>query len=421
MIRPTLSLTPICVTIAAFTLVVLLAGMAAPAQAQTYQVLHNFTFGLDGSEPWATVTVDQRGNLYGTTIYGGTNNRGTVFKLSHAGQGWVFNPLYSFATSDGVFTEAPLAIGPDGTLFGTTAAGGTAGEGTVYDVHPPSNPCRGAICPWTESVLHSFTGGADGAVPGYGALVFNHAGNGFGTTTLGGINNGGVVYELTRTQQGWTESVAYTLSDLTTGTDPYSGLIVDNTGNLYGTASSAGGLGNGSVYQLTPSGSGLTGQYLYAFPVRDPDAGSTPYGGLVFDASGNLYGTTVNGGANGVGTIYELSPSGSGWSESVLFSFTGNYPGPKYGLAIDAAGNLYGTTFQGGAHQNGSVFRLSYTNGQWVYTDLHDFAGGADGLFPLGGVAIDANGNLFGTTEIGGNLTGDCAPDGCGVVWEITP
>jgi uncharacterized repeat protein (TIGR03803 family) len=106
--------------------------------------------------------------------------------------------------------------------------------------------------------------------------------------------------------------------------------------------------------------------------------------------------------------------------ESVLYSFTGSYPGPKYGLAMDAAGNLYGTTFQGGAHQLGNVFRLSPSNGQWIYTDLHDFTGGGDGGFPLGGVAIDANGNLFGTTEIGGMTSSDCT-EGCGVVWEITP
>lgn len=404
----------------AFILALLLVGIATSVTAQSFQVLHAFTFGLDGADPWATVTVDQRGNLYGTTIYGGANNRGTAFKLAQHGSGWVFSPLYSFTTSDGQFPEAPLAIGPDGTLFGTTAYGGTDGIGTIYNLRPQSNPCRGVLCFWNEYILHSFTGQPDGSVPGYGALVFDSAGNAYGTTTYGGVNDGGVVYELARSQQGWTENVAYGLTDLSTGTNPCGGVIFDRAGNLYGTTSTAGGNGAGAVYQLSPTGSGWTGQFLYTFPVRDPGAGSTPYGGVIFDALGNLYGTTTAGGANGVGTIYELTPSGGSWMESVLYSFTGSYAGPKYGLAMDAAGNLYGTTFQGGANQVGNVFRLSPSNGQWIYTDLHDFTGGSDGAFPLGGVAVDANGNLFGTTEIGGMTSSDCT-EGCGVVWEITP
>ena len=391
------------------------------AQAQTFQVLHSFTDGLDGAEPWAGVTVDQQGNVYGTTVYGGTSNRGTVFKLAHQGSGWIFSPLYSFSANDGQFTKAPLTIGPDGTLFGATYNGGAAGLGTVYNVRPPATPCRGVICFWTEAVLYSFTGAPDGAGPGYGALVFDQAGNLYGTTTYGGTNNGGVVYTLTRSQQSWAESVIYALSDLHTGTNPYSGVIFDNAGDLYGTTSTAGGSGDGAVYELTPFGSGWTGQFVYAFPVRDPGAGSTPYGGGIFDAAGNLYGDTVNGGANGVGTIYQLMPNGGSWTETVLYSFTGNYEGPQYGLAIDAAGNLYGTTFQGGLDQLGNVFRLSPSNGQWVYTDLYDFTGGDDGAYPLGGVAVDANGNLYGTTEIGGTRGGNCSYLGCGTVWEITP
>jgi uncharacterized repeat protein (TIGR03803 family) len=421
MTRSPLSRTSICAKVTLFAFALLLAGFTTSAAAQSFQVLHDFTFGPDGSTPSATVTVDQRGNLYGTTTYGGANNRGTVFKLTHRGSGWVFSPLYDFADSDGQFTEAPLAIGPDGTLFGTTLYGGAVGSGTVYNVRPPSNPCRSVLCPWTETVLHSFTGQPDGSEPGYGALVFDPAGNGYGTTTNGGVNNGGVVYVLARSQQGWTESVAYTLSDLHTGTNPYGGLIFDGAGNLYGTASSAGGNGAGAVYQLSQSGSGWTGMFLYTFPIGDLAAGGAPYGGVIFDAAGNFYGTTTAGGANGQGTVYELTPSGGSWTESVLYSFGGTTTiGPENSLAMDAAGNLYGTTFQGGAYQGGTVFRLSPSNGQWIYTDLHDFTGGEGGQFPIGGVAIDANGNLFGTTEIGGSTSSDCT-DGCGVVWEIAP
>src|SRR5208283_107356 len=148
------------------------------------------------------------------------------------------------------------------------------------------------------------------------------------------------------------------------------------------------------------------GQALYAFPVRDLGAGAAPYGGVIFDASGNLYGTTTAGGSNNQGTIYKLIPSGGSWTESVLYSFSGVTVGPKNGLTMDAAGNLYGTTFQGGGHQEGNVFRLSLSNGQWIYTDLYDFSGGDDGAFPIGGVAVDANDNLYGTTEIGGTRAG---------------
>jgi len=408
-------------TTAAFVTGLVLGTFSIQVQAQTYHVLHAFSGELDGSEPWAGLTIDAAGNLYGTTLYAGSDNHGTIFKLKHNGPGWVFSPLYSFTASDGMFTEAPLTIGPDGTLFGTTVYGGAAGSGTVYNVRPPSNPCRSVLCFWAETVLHSFTGQPDGSVPGYGALVFDQAGNGYGTTTAGGINNGGVVYKLTRSQGGWTESVAYTLAARDTGINPYSGVIFDNAGSLYGTASTAGGLGTGTVYQLMPSGSGWAGQILYAFPVRDLGAGAAPYGGVIFDASGNLYGTTTAGGLNNQGTIYKLIPSGGSWTESVLYSFSGVTVGPKNGLTMDAAGNLYGTTFQGGAHQEGNVFRLSLSDGQWIYTDLYDFSGGDDGAFPIGGVAVDTNGNLYGTTEIGGTRTGNCYPDGCGVVWEITP
>lgn len=422
--QPSISAMPNSLRLPAFALAVVLAlamFVMPSAQAQTFHVLHAFTAGLDGAEPWSGVTVDQRGNLYGTTVYGGASDRGTVFKLSHQGAGWVFSPVYSFTTSDGQFTEAPLTVGADGTLFGTTVYGGTAGFGTVYNVRPPSNPCRDVICLWTEAVLHNFTGAPDGAAPTCGALVFDQAGNFYGTTTYGGANDGGVVYTLTRSQLGWSESVIYTLSDLHTGTNPYSGVILDNAGNLYGTTSTAGGLGDGAVYELTRSGATWTGQFVYAFPVGDEGAGSTPYGGVIFDSAGNLYGDTVNGGANGVGTIYQLTPAGGSWTETVRYSFTGNYEGPRYGLTMDAAGNLYGTTYQGGAYQLGNVFRLSPSSGQWVYTDLYDFTGGYDGFFPLGGVAVDANDNLYGTAPNGGMRGGSCSDYGCGTVWEITP
>jgi uncharacterized repeat protein (TIGR03803 family) len=396
--------------------------LAPPACAQSFQVLHAFTDGLDGSNPFVGVTVDQHGNVYGTTAYGGTSNLGTVFKLARGGSGWIFSPLYSFSGSNDGQGAGLLTIGPDDTLYGTTYAGGTSGLGTVFNVRPPATPCRSFLCFWTETVLHSFTGGDDGSIPGYGAVVFDRAGNLYGTTVYGGANSGGVLYELTHSQNGWTESVAYDMSAGTTGTMPYGGVIFDSSGNLYGTAAEAGG-GSGAVYKLLPFGSGFTGNSIYAFPPGQPADGYSPFGGVVFDNSGNLYGIAFYGGSNEAGTVYQLTPSGGGWTENALFEFPENSAGPAHGytLAIDSAGNLYGTTFQGGTSQHGNVFRLSYSGGQWIYTDLHDFTGRADGGFPLSGVTVDANGNLYGTTEIGGLFGGNCSDIGCGVVWEITP
>ena len=407
----------------AFALTFCLPALSPKALAQNFQVLHAFTDGLDGDNPFAGVTVDRHGNVYGTTAYGGTSNQGTVFKLAQGGSGWIFTPLYSFSGSnEGQVALAPLTVGPDGTLYGTTSFGGTSGLGTVFNVRPPANLCRSFLCFWTGTVLHTFTGGSDGSEPGNGAVVFDQAGNLYGTTVSGGSTNGGVLYELTHSQNGWTENIAYNMSAGTTGIMPYGGVIFDSAGNLYGTAVEGGG-GSGAVYELMPSGSGFTGRSIYAFPPGQPDDGSSPYGGVILDTAGNLYGVAFYGGPNGAGVVYQLSPSGGGWIENVLFAFGENNSGPAHGypLAMDSEGNLYGTTFQGGTSQHGNVFRLSSSNGQWVFTDLHDFTGRADGGFPLGGVAIDASGNLYGTTEIGGSFGGNCSDLGCGVVWEITP
>jgi uncharacterized repeat protein (TIGR03803 family) len=229
------------VTIATLAILLLLIILPAQIQAQTYHVLYAFNGGLDGAEPWAGITVDAAGNLYGATLYGGSNNRGAVFKLKHNGSGWIMNPLYSFPPSDGTYPEARVIIGPNGTLYGTSVYGGTFGQGAVYNLRPPANPCRATLCPWTETVLYSFTGLTDGGNPGYGDLIFDHAGNLYGTTTHGGANGYGVVYEVQRSGASWIESVIYSLDAYASGIYPYSGVIFDSAGNLYGTASAAGG------------------------------------------------------------------------------------------------------------------------------------------------------------------------------------
>jgi|SRR5271165_1682423 len=389
------------------------------AKAQTFEVIHSFTGGAGGANPWAGLTIDKQGNLYGTAINGGSSNLGLAFKLTHEGPVWIFNPLYSFTGApDGLDPEARLVFGPNGTLYGTTASGGKAGRGAVYNLRPPGTACKTVLCPWAETVLYSFTGYADGSEPGYGALIFDQAGTLYGTTTKGGTNNGGVVYTLTPTGAGWIQRVIYNFDPYTSGIYPYSGVIFDGKGNLYGTASTAGG-GSGTVYQLTPSGSDWVENTLFTFSsFTKPNDGAAPYGGLIFDESGNLYGSTTEGGLGGGGTVFELTPVNGGWAFTVLYSFSGGYsPGPDDSLTMDAAGNLYGTTYQGGANYSGVVFKLSPSGGSWTYTDLHDFCSFAhcgDGQFPQSGVVLDANGNLYGTAHARG--IGDS-----GVVWEIAP
>ena len=186
-------------------------------------------------------------------------------------------------------------------------------------------------------------------------------------------------------------------------------MTLDAQGNLYGTTWLGGGPKSaGTVYRLTPSGSGWTFETLYVF--QDSSDGALPVGGLVLDRAGNLYGTTEQGGSGGGGTVFELSPSGGGWNFTVLHSFTGTY-GPLATLAMDAAGNLYGTTFSWSLLREGSVFKLTRNNGSWSFTDLYDFTGGGDGANPVGGVALDQSGNLYGTASAGGLELNNCYTD----------
>ena len=400
------------------------------AQAQTYKVIYNFTGGQDGALPSAGVTMGAVGNIYGTAFQGGEYDFGTVFRLTHKGSAWVFSPLYTFVGgNDGADPEAGVIIGPNGSLYGTTAEGGGrncysgAGCGTVFNLKPPASACKTALCPWVETVLYAFQGGSDGVQP-LSDLVFDPAGNLYGTTSLGGmmqanchnIGGCGLVYKLTPSNDGWTESVIHSFTGGNDGFTPYSGLVFDQAGNLYGTTRYGGGpgcapLGCGTVYQLTPSGSGWKENVIYKF--TGGSDGDDPWGGVIFDQSGNLYGTTVSGGAGGGGTVYELSPSNGGWTLTTLYSFSGS-DGSYASLTMDASGNVYGTTFGDGAYGYGNVFKLTPSNGGWTYTSLHDFPFGSYGYRPRGNVILDARNYIYGTASEGGTY-------GNGVVFEITP
>ena len=417
----------------ALSLAVVLLG--TPVAAQTFSVIHYFTGGADGGFSTASLTMNRDGRLYGTTAGGGSyageycpSGCGVVFRLVQAPGGWVVQPLYTFPGEDpaqGLSPYAPVTFGPDGNIYGTTMYGGNprcyAGCGTVFRLTPPASVCKSAICPWRQTVIYTFQNGSDGAAPQYGALLFDADGNIYGTTTAGGANNRGTVYELTPSQGGWTESILHSFAGAGDGSYPASSLIFDQQGNLYGTARYGGDLscdfsqGCGTVFKLSRSGSGWTETTLYTFEVND--VGLNPAGALVFDASGNLYGTVPSGGTDS-GTVYELQPSGGSWIASALEQFMGN-GGPVAGLTMDASGNLFGTTAASGSYYHGSVFKMSKQGGTWQLTTLHSFdVEGDEGDNLDSGVLLDANGNLFGTASQGG--VGSCV-HGCGGIWEITP
>ncbi len=403
------------------------------AHAQPFDVIHSFTAGGDGANPWAGLTMDRAGNLYGTAAYGGNGGAGTIFKLSHHSSGWTFEALYAFSGQpDGANPEARVIIGPDGDLYGTTNVGGTSfcppvvgvGCGTVFKLSPPPNFCASILCSWRETVLHSFAI-SDGAYPQSADLVFDQQGNMYGTTPIGGsgsylgfcgtglVPGCGVIFELSPSGGGWTERVLWNFGTAG-GNDPifyaypYSGVTLDNAGNLYGTASAGGAAGWGVVYRATLSG---VLSILYSF--QGASDGGFPDGGLILDNRGDLYGTTMQAGTNGGGTAFELTASSGGWTLTNLYSFSGG-EGPVDTLLMDGAGNLYGTTVGAGAYGYGSVFKLSPSNDGWTYTSLHDFTGGIDGAYPYGSVILDANGNVYGTASGGGAY-------GRGVAFEITP
>jgi uncharacterized repeat protein (TIGR03803 family) len=365
------------------------------AQAQTFNVLHNFKGpGGTGVSPYAGLVRDAAGNLYGTTYQGGGFLRGTVFKLDTAGK---LTVLHNFAgaPNDGANPAAGLVRDAAGNLYGTTYYGGTCGGdngcGTVFKLDTSGK----------ETVLHSFgVSAGDGSNPEAG-LILDGAGNLYGTTVdggYGGCNNGlfigcGTVFKVDRTGK---ETVLYLFAGSSDGEYPYGGLVRDNAGNLYGTTNSGGGSGCdcGTVFKVDTSGKETV---LHTF-TGSPD-GALPFAGLLRDPAGNLYGTTSRGGASEFGTVFKVDTNDK---ESVLYSFGGSPDGafPSSGLVQDNAGSLYGTTDQGGASGAGAVFKLDTAGTETV---LHSFAGSPDGSDPYAGLVLDAAGHLYGTTVQGGS------------------
>ena len=388
-----------------------------PQQGGGWQesIAYSFNFhGTDGALGTGGLISDGAGNFYGVTSEGGAYDAGIAFELSPAnGGGWTETLMHNFGSGlDGEQPSAGLIADASGNFYGTTMLGGPHNDGTVFEISPKSGGG------WTEKALHDFNlNGTDGALPMAG-LVFDSTGNLYGTTPQGGVAGDGTVFQLSPKQGGgWTEKVIHSFLTIG-GSVPYAGLIIDATGNLYGTTSQGGTSGDGVVFELSPTGSGgWLETVLYAFR-SNPD-GSSPHAGLVFDASGNLYGTTQNGGSNGDGTVFELTPQQNGtWTETVLYSFDGaqgSFPDGSLTFSGSPA-SLFGTTSSGGANNAGTMFELTpLQGGGWMETDLHDFSpSGGDGSNPQGNVIFDASGNLYGTTAGGGTYNS-------GTVFEVTP
>jgi uncharacterized repeat protein (TIGR03803 family) len=392
-----------------------IALFAASSFAGTEKVLHDFN-STNGKYANGALVFDSLGNLYGVTSSGGHYGGGVAYMLSRNSSGtWVETILHNFGNTknkDGAAPYNNLIFDSAGNLYGTTYAGGAASAGTVYELSPATGG------KWTEAVLHSFAGGLnDGSTPEAG-LLLDAAGNLYGTTFLGGTFTKGAAFELSPVSGGgWTEKLIWSFGNGTDGANPDGALISDTVGNLYSTTANGGAKNFGTVFELSSSGGSWTETILHNFGTFHD--GLYPFSTLVFDAVGNLYGTTTGGGTKGYGTVFELSPaSGGTWTETILHNFASGsdgYQPDAEQLVFDAAGNLYGTTLQGGAHSLGIVFKLTPSStGHWTETLMHAFTGTGDGGGPFAGVILDSAGNLYGATNGGG-------PTGVGVIYEITP
>lgn len=409
-------------------------AMTTLAAGQTERILHGFSNNGSGESPYMGLVFDTSGNLYGTAGVGGAYGAGTVFELSPNGSGgWTQKVLHNFGNgSDG---QSPwggsLLMDGSGNLYGTTRYGGTSlcdslnpvGCGTVFELVPNRDGS------WTEKVIHNFYGGSDEDGPNgyhpYGGLAMDAAGNLYGTTlyggTYGGTNGfGGAVFELSPSGNGnWSEQVLWSFGLEGDGNFPQCTPVFDKAGNLYGTTESGtGNSAGGIVFELSPGAKGWTENIIFQFDVGDnPETGNSPQAGVVFDANGNLYGTTGYGGSHYRGDVFKLSPSEGSWTETILHTFgygDGNFP--FAGVILDGAGNVYGTTASGGKGGAGTVYELSpQAGGLWTETILHNFQDNFfDGYSPESSLVMDSHGNLYGTTQDGGSSSG-------GTVFEVTP
>ena len=378
----------------------------------TYNTLYSFTDAFDGASPYQPPTIDNHGNLFVPTnsTFGGNYGGqflNVEFELSPAGSGkWHGSVVHDFPGSpDGFNAVSSLVRDAAGNLYGTTPGGGAYGWGTIFEVTPSGSAS-------TEKILYSFQGTSDGSLP-HAGLALDSAGNLYGVAQFGGSSNClagcGTVFKLSPSSGGnWSFSVLHTFKNAQDGSSPTAGVIVDASGNVYGTSlggtntTNCGGGGCGIVFKLTPTSQGeWTPHLIYAFSGSIHTGGVPAYGTIVMDPSGNLYGVTREGGTSVYGVVYKLSPQSSGpWKETVLYNVQQAEAYSEGTLVLDHAGNLYGTSAGGGTYNYGTVFELSPSgSGLWTKTTLFSFNGGSTGGNLQGGVVLDSAGNLFGVSD----------------------
>lgn len=391
--------------------------LTVAVHAQTFSVIHYFGGGGGGENPAAGVTL-HNGTLYGTTENGGgycSNFCGTAYQIVRSGSDWRLSPIYFFQGDNGDNPLSRVVVGPDGHLYGTTYKGGPdGGGGTVYNLIPQPVLCTNLRCFWKESVLfHPWNKYLDLNGLTYGDLAFDSQGNMYGVAEYGGPQNDGGVYQVSCSAQNCTGAPIYSFSG-TDGKNPQGAVLVESNGNLMVAAYRGGKYDHGTIVELTyQQGVGWSKIYQYDFQAGSDGAG--PFGGLISDGAGNLIGTTLGFGDNGGGTVFQLSPAGNSWMFTVLLALPPSCSSHAP-VTRDSTGNLYGTCYY--AANQGSVFKLSKAGNTWTYTSLHEFTG-TDGAGPIGNVAIDADGTLYGTTAMGGNCPMNYY--GCGTVWMIKP
>jgi uncharacterized repeat protein (TIGR03803 family) len=387
-------------------------------------VLYSFSGGLDGAQPQAGLLADASGALYGTAeVGGGSSDDGTVYKLTPSKSGYAETILHTFVggNDDGAYPFGALVADTTGALYGSTLYGGPADNGTIYKLTPSGTT-------YVVSFLYGFNGGNDGANP-LGALILDKHGALYGTTQNGGASGFGIVFKLTRSGSAYKRHILHVFRGGKDGATPRAKLLPSQSGALYGTTLNGGGAGCdfsgqagcGIVYELLPSGRKYKEIVLYRF--QGGKDGANPYGDLIADSNGVLYSTTGRGGGTGCGgtgcgTVFKLTPNPSGtYTESVLYRFKGGNDGlgPTAGLVAGANGALYGTTILGGTANNGTVYVMTPSGPGFKHSVLHRFEGSpSDGSTSGADLIFGADGALYSTTQGGGN-------SGSGTVFRMTP
>lgn len=397
-----------------FSVAVALAAVSSLASAQTLTHLYYFESKQYPYYPNGVI-LDRAGNLYGTTLQGnltGGDCCGIVYKLNPKTK--VLQVLYQFGGANDGSEPGGITFGPDGALYGSTEAGGNdacfSGCGTIFKLQPQPSFCASASCPWDETTLYEFNG-PDGDNPT--GVTFDKVGNIFGVTGRGGVLQGcgapgcGLVYQLVNSGGNWGQNILYEFLGGNDGGVPGAALAIDGSGNLYGTTTGYGAYQCGTAFGMTSSaGQGWTFDTLYAFNPDNGD-GCGPSSEMFLGAEGNLYGTTV-GYSGSFGSAFELTPTRNGWTEATLYAFPKGVQGPLSPLILNDRGSLYGTAYATGPDSCGSIFELTPEPDGWLYIVLYNFSLEQDGCGPIGPIAMDSQGNIYGTNQ-------------AGLVWELTP